>query len=244
MCYTISAPNRKEGVFTDFYGLQKLTLLDYPGRMACTVFTGGCNLRCPFCHNAALITDLPAPSVTGDEVLTFLSKRKGILDGICVTGGEPLLQKEMKDFLISVKQMGFAVKLDTNGFYPEALRELAQEGLLDYVAMDVKNCPEKYAETVGVPDPDLASVRESVSFLLQGTVPYEFRTTVVRELHDVQDIEAIGQWIEGASHYALQAFVDSGALLCGGLSAWDRETMEQMAAVARRFVPNTELRGI
>jgi len=228
----------------EFCGLQKLTLLDYPGRVACTLFTGGCNFRCPFCHNGGLVTCAAQPLYSEAEILKFLSSRKGILDGVCVTGGEPLLQKDLGSFLAKVKDMGFSVKLDTNGSLPRLLRFLVEQGVVDYVAMDVKNRPEKYAATVGVPGFEIAPVRESISYIMEGNVPYEFRTTVVRQLHTPEDIAALTQWIRGAEKYALQSFVDSGAVLTEGLSAWDKETVYRMAEIAREAVPNTEVRGI
>lgn len=228
----------------EFCGLQKLTLLDYPGRVACTLFTGGCNFRCPFCHNGGLVTCAAQPLYSEDEILKFLSSRKGILDGVCVTGGEPLLQKDLDSFLAKVKEMGFSVKLDTNGSFPHLLRPLVEQGLVDYVAMDVKNRPEKYAATVGVPGFEIAPIRESISYIMEGRIPYEFRTTVVRQLHTPEDIAALTQWIRGAEKYALQSFVDSGAVLTEGLSAWDKETVYRMAEIAREAVPNTEVRGI
>ena len=241
----ILIPNSPKGViFVDFYGMQKLTLLDFPGRVACTLFTGGCNLRCPFCHNSGLISGLSAPEFSEETVLSFLSSRKGILDGVCVTGGEPLLHPGLGEFFAKVKGLGYDIKLDTNGCFPGALRKLLDAGLVDYVAMDVKNSPERYGETVGIPGFDLSPVRESVGLLMEGSVSYEFRTTVVRQLHTPADVEEIARWIAGARRYALQGFVDSGAVLSEGLSAWDKETMEMMAQRARQWVSETELRGI
>lgn len=227
----------------DFCGLQKLTLLDYPGRMACTLFTGGCNLRCPFCHNSGLVT---APEVLfpEEEVLEYLASRTSLLDGVCVSGGEPLLHPALGDFLAKVKNLGFSVKLDTNGCFPARLKELVSAGLVDYIAMDVKNRPEKYGKTVGLPSFDTAPIRESISYIMEGNVPYEFRTTVVRQLHTEEDIAALAQWIEGAKKYVLQSFVDSGAVLTDGLSAWDKETLYRMADRARQWVKNTEVRGV
>ena len=227
-----------------FQGLQKLTLLDFPGRMACTLFTGGCNLRCPFCHNAELVLHPKVEGVPEEEVLAFLASRKGKLDGICVTGGEPLLQAELPDFLRRVRELGFLIKIDTNGFFPDRLRELIDGGLCDYVAMDVKNSPASYAKTVGVENVDLSPVRQSVALLLEGRVDYEFRTTVVRELHSLQDMVELSEWIAGAKRYALQVFTDSGALLRPGLSPWDPQTMKQLLAAVRQAVPAAELRGM
>jgi len=196
------------------YGLQKLSLLDYPGKLAATVFTGGCNLRCPFCHNAALVTHCDARDrISEDEVFTFLNKRRGLLDGVCITGGEPLLQEDLEEFIIKIRDLGFLVKLDTNGTFPEKLDTLIRRGLLDYVAMDIKNAFDKYPETVGVPNLDAESVKESVQLLLRGTVDYEFRTTLVKPLHTEADIEKIGRAVAGAENYYLQNFEDSGDLV-------------------------------
>lgn len=244
--YTIEDKRSVErSVPMQLHGLQKMTLLDYPGKVACTVFTGNCNLRCPFCHNASLVLspgDLPA--YTEEEILSFLKKRQGLLDGVCLTGGEPLLQKDVFSFLQKVKELGFSVKLDTNGFYSAKLKELVSAGLVDYVAMDVKNCMDKYAETVGLAEPALDAVEESIDFLLSGAVEFEFRTTVVQELHTVQDIERLAQRIQGAPRYFLQRFVDSGNLIGTQLSAPTEQTMRQMQAAAARYVKNTQLRGV
>ena len=226
-------------------GFQKLTLLDFPGKTAATIFTGGCNFRCPFCHNAFLVTDLSmAEDFSEEEVLSYLKKRQGILDGVCITGGEPLLQKDIGDFMAKVKALGLAIKLDTNGTFPEKLRELVEKGLVDYVAMDIKSSKERYGEAVGIKDFDTKAIEESVSFLLSGKVDYEFRTTVVRELHGIEDIEKIGEWICGAPRYFLQNFVDSGNLIGEGMSACDKETLEEMQKVAAKKVPATTLRGV
>ena len=337
----------------DIQGLQKLTLLDWPGRVACTIFLGGCDFRCPFCHNRDLVTGpLPAAMDSG-ELLAFLAKRKGLLDGVCVTGGEPLLRPGLEALLEEIKALGFPIKLDTNGSHPQLLARLWSLGLVDYAAMDIKNSPERYGETAGVPGLDLGPIRESVSWLLESHVDYEFRTTVVRQFHDsasfraigltggepllrpglealleeikalgfpikldtngshpqllarlwslglvdyaAMDIKnsperygetagvpgldlgpiresvswlleshvdyefrttvvrqfhdsasfrAIGPWISGARRYFLQAFIDRDTVLRPGLSAWSREEMEGFAALVRPWVPAVELRGI
>ena len=225
-------------------GLQKLTLLDFPGKTAATVFTSGCNFRCPFCHNAGLVTKLDeAQEIAKDEVLSYLKKRAGVLDGVCVTGGEPLLQADIADFLSEIKSMGYKVKLDTNGSFPEKLRELVAAGLCDYVAMDVKNSREKYGETVGFPDFDISAVSESVDFLLSGACDYEFRTTVVRELHTPQDIVKIAEWIKDTRHYYIQTYVDSGDILCGGYSAYSEPEMLEILENTRLVLPCAVLRG-
>ena len=227
------------------FGLQKMTLLDFPGKVACTVFTGGCNFRCPFCHNARLVTDLSeSVRIEDEEIFKFLAGRRGLLDGVCVTGGEPLLLPDIVPFIRRIREMGFAVKLDTNGSFPDRLKKLVAAGLVDYVAMDIKNCKEKYARTVGLDDLDLAPVEESVRYLLGGHVDFEFRTTVLKDFHTPADIEALTAWIEGAPRYFLQNFVDSGGLIGEGLSPLSREELNALLAAARRRLPATELRGV
>lgn len=226
-------------------GLQKLTLLDYPGKVACTVFTAGCNFRCPFCHNASLVVDtLKYPKIEEEKVLSFLKKRQGILDGVCITGGEPLIQQDIRAFMEQVKKLGYLIKLDTNGSFPERIIELAEAGLVDYVAMDIKNAPEKYAMTIGVDEYDLAPVERSIAYLKSGVVPYEFRTTVVREFHQKSDFLAIGKWLAGAEQYFLQDFVDSGELIQPGLQGYTKEIMEQALEIVKKDVPSVLLRGV
>lgn len=225
-------------------GLQKLSLLDYPGKLAATVFTGGCNLRCPFCHNAALVTDVSAcKRIPEEEVLAFLEKRRKMLDGVCITGGEPLLQNDLADFIQKVRALGYLVKLDTNGAFPALVRTLIARHLLDYVAMDIKNRPEKYAETVGLPDFSVAPVLETAKLLMEGRVEYEFRTTIVAEFHTPADILAIGHWLKGADKYFLQSFEDSGNLIQSGLRAVDKPTEMRMLESVRPFFKEVGLRG-
>lgn len=230
-----------------FYGFQKMTLLDFPGQVACTLFTGGCNMRCPFCHNALLVTELEQADDIWEEadVLAYLRRRKGLLDGVCVTGGEPTLQPGLAGFLRQVKELGYAVKLDTNGTHPGTLRALVEEGLVDYVAMDVKNSPAKYAMTAGIPETELSGVFASMDYLLGGAVDHEFRTTVVRELHTEADIAAIADRIAGARRYFLQNFKDSGSLVGSGpFTAHTPGTLETMRKIAcDRGIP-TDLRGV
>jgi len=224
-------------------GLQKLTLLDFPGHVACTVFTMGCNFRCPFCHNAPLVLTEDTPIYDVEEFFRFLATRKGLLDGVAVTGGEPLLQKDIASFLRRIKDMGFSVKLDTNGAFPKVLKALVEEGLVDYVAMDIKNAPEKYPLTCGT-EMDLTAVKESVEFLKGGTVPFEFRTTAVRELHDVEDFRAIGEWIAPSEHYFIQQFRESENLLKQGFTAPTKEEMETYLQAVQGLVPTASLRGV
>lgn len=224
-------------------GLQKTTLLDYPEKVACTVFTGGCNFRCPFCHNASLVNINDDTTVSEEEFFLFLKKRVNILDGVCITGGEPLLQKDIYSFISNIKALGFAVKLDTNGAYPEKLSELINAGIIDYVAMDIKNSKDKYSLTCGT-DVDLYSIEKSIELLSKSNVEHEFRTTVVRELHTKEDIIEIAKWISDAKKYYLQSFKDSGDILSDGLTSYSENEMKEILANAKQFNPNTLLRGI
>lgn len=229
----------------DIQGLQKVTLLDFPGRVACTVFLAGCNFRCPFCHNASLVTHVdPGRNIPEEEVISFLKKRRGVLDGVCITGGEPLLAAGLDRFIREIKDMGYEVKLDTNGSNTERLKTLAGAGMIDYVAMDIKNAPNKYASTIGIDGYDMSNIFRSVEYLMSGTVPFEFRTTVVREFHKREDFEEIGRWLKGAPRYYLQGFVDSGDLIQPGLRAYTKDIMEQALKIVRKYVPWAELRGI
>ena len=228
-----------------FNGFQRLTLLDYPGKVACTLFTAGCNLRCPFCHNASLVTHIDNTNIYNkEEILSYLGKRQGILEGVCISGGEPLMQTEIEDFIKEVKALGYSIKLDTNGFYPDKLISLVEKGLIDYVAVDIKNSYSKYAKTTGIENLDLSPLKRTVEFLLSGKVDYEFRTTIVEGLHTEADILDIGKTIKGAPRYFLQNFVDSGDLIGEGLCAISLENMKKMQKIATQFVPNTEIRGI
>ena len=228
-------------------GVQKMTLLDYPGKAACTVFMAGCRYKCPFCHNKDLVY-IPEnyEYYDPDEVLAYLEKRKGLLDGVCISGGEPCIQNDLIPFIEKIRSLGYKVKLDTNGQYPEKLKELAESGLVDYVAMDIKNSPAKYAVTCGVAEDrfTLDAVRESVEYLLEDHVDYEFRTTVVRQLHTVEDMREIASWIKGAKRYYLQQFTDSGNVIHSGFSAYNAQEMEEMRQAVLEDVPCAELRGI
>lgn len=227
------------------FGLQKLTLLDYPGKMACTIFTGGCNFRCPFCHNGDLVF-LPENMAEQrvEDVLSFLKKRVSILEGVCISGGEPLLQETLKPFLRKIKKLGYQIKLDTNGTNPKKLKELVAEGLIDYVAMDIKNSKEHYAKTSGVGKMDLTDIEESVRFLMEGNLPYEFRTTVVKEFHNKQDMESIGKWLKGAKAYYLQNFEDGDCVIQKGLHAVDEEELKAFQEIVKPYIETVSLRGI
>lgn len=224
-------------------GLQKTTLLDYPGKIACTVFLPGCNLRCPFCHNASLVLARPEDAVSQADLFAFLEKRRRLLDGVCITGGEPTLHPELPELIRRIRSMGYLVKLDTNGTHPAMLGQLLEERLLDYVAMDIKNAPGRYAETCGGPD-HLSRIRESAAMLMAGSTDYEFRTTCVRPLHGPAELEQIGRWLAGAKRYYLQKFVDSGDLIGTGMEACSPEEMEALRQAVLPWIPNTHLRGI
>ena len=230
-------------------GLQKLSLLDYPEKLAATVFTGGCNMRCPFCHNALLVTRVSeSETFSEEEVLSFLKKRIGILDGVCITGGEPLLQSDLEDFIVEIRRLNFKIKLDTNGTFPLKLSALLDKGLIDYVAMDIKNSPEKYPLTVGLPDFDVRPVFESANILMNSPVAYEFRTTLVREYHTFEDIEKIGRLLAGAKNYYLQNFEDSGDLVGSGdispvLSAFPPPDAEHCREILSKYVENVKIRN-
>ena len=228
----------------NIHGLQKMTLLDYPGVVACTVFLGGCDFRCPYCHNAELLDGSFPPLMDDAALLAFLEKRRGLLDGVCVTGGEPLLQPELPALLRDIRALGYRVKLDTNGSQPKRLKAILVGGLADYVAMDIKNSPERYGVTVGREDFDVTPIKESVRLLMESNTDYEFRTTVVAELHDEAAFRAIAEWIAGARRYYLQPFTDRETVPTAGLSAPRRETLERYAAIVRARVPETCLRGV
>lgn len=224
-------------------GFQKMTVLDYPGKVACTVFTHGCNLRCPFCHNARLVVrdeDL----IDENEILSYLNKRRGILDGVCISGGEPTLQSDLFDFMKKVKDLGMLIKLDTNGTCPDKLQYAIDNGLVDYVAMDIKNCREEYAKTCGLSEMDISKIEKSVEILMQGGVDYEFRTTVTKELHTPDDFAKIGQWIKGAKRYYIQSFVDSGDIILEGLNPLDLQGLKALSEAVSPYVPSVELRGV
>ena len=227
-------------------GIQKLTLLDYPGRVACTVFTAGCDLRCPFCHNASLaLPGREKDTLEREELLLFLKRRAGVLDGVAVTGGEPLLHSRLAGLLEDIKALGYSVKLDTNGTFPQRLREIVEAGLADRVAMDIKAAPENYGRLVGLPGFDVSPVRESAAYLMGCGADYEFRTTAVKGLHTAADFEGIARWIAGAKEYYIQEFRDSGDLIAGaGLDGFSAEEMAAFADIVRPLVPAVKVRGI
>ena len=226
-------------------GFNKTTLLDYPGRVAATIFTGCCNFRCPFCQNGDLVLHPgQLPLFDEEEVLRLLQKRKGILTGVCVTGGEPTLQPDLAVFLKKIKEMGYLVKLDTNGYLPQVLEGLAGEGLLDYVAMDVKSSPGHYAAVAGLPGLQMERIFRSVSFLQSSGLPFEFRTTVVKGLHSAEDFLSIGQWLQGPYPYFLQSYQESDGVISPIFESFSRQELEGFRALLLPRIPNTSLRGV
>lgn len=222
-------------------GLMKLTLLDFPGKVACTVFVSGCNFKCPFCHNASLV-NAGAENIDENDFFAFLTRRRGILDGVCISGGEPTLYNDLPNFASRIKELGYAVKLDTNGSDPEMLERMISLKLVDYVAMDIKNSERGYVETCGGVD-FIDRVEKSIDLLLCGNIDYEFRTTVVRELHSENDFEDIGKRISGAKRYYLQKFIDSGDILSCGMSAASDDDMVRFLETVRKYVPSALIRG-
>ena len=228
-----------------FCGMNKTTLLDYPGHVAATLFTGGCNMRCPFCQNSILVlAPWEQPELSEQEVLDFLHRRQGILEGVCITGGEPTLHPELEDFVRRVRELGYLIKLDTNGYRPQILRRLLEEKLLDYVAMDIKASRERYGVACGVPELELHRIEESVELLKASSISYEFRTTVVKGIHSPEEFTAIGQWLQGCRAYYLQSFRDSGQVMQPGFEEFDRRELEEMRERAAQYIPQTELRGL
>lgn len=223
-------------------GLNKLTLLDYPGKMACTVFLAGCNVRCPFCHNASLVLNPSSqPEIEEEEFFAFLDKRKGVLEGVCVTGGEPTLRADLYDFIAKIKQKGYFVKLDTNGTNPGVIEKLIP--LVDYFAMDIKNSKEHYAETVGMGKFDIKNIERSVTVLMNSASDYEFRTTVVPELQEIEDFEKIGLWLKGAKALYLQPFKDSGDLIGRGFTTPSEEFLKKAEQILSKYVKHVSIRG-
>ena len=226
------------------FGLQKMTLLDFPGKVACTVFLGGCDLRCPFCHNAELIDGTAKPVMDEEEFLSFLKKRQGLLDGVAITGGEPCLYKDLPELVKKIRELGFMVKLDSNGYHPQLLKQILDEKLIDYAAMDIKNSPEKYAVTCGVESVDMNTIRTSINLLMESGIDYEFRTTVVEEFHEAADFEEMGKMIRGAKRYFLQSFTDRDSVPFGNLHAPSKESLEQYLSIMKKYVPDSAIRGV
>lgn len=227
----------------NIHGLQKMTLLDFPGKVACTVFLGGCDMRCPFCHNWELVDASAQAIMDENELFRFLGGRIGLLDGVAFTGGEPLMRNDLMDVIKRIRDMGFKIKLDTNGNHPDRLRSVVDAGLIDYVAMDVKNSPERYGETIGLPGFDISRIKESIDYLMNCGTDYEFRTTVVKQFHDEDSFKGIAELIKGAEKYYLQGFVDRETVPYAGLEGYTKEEMEKFLDIVSPYVKSAEIRG-
>lgn len=227
------------------HGFNKTTLLDFPKHLAATIFTGGCNFRCPFCHNASLVLyTAKQPLIPEDEVLSILSKRKNILEGVCITGGEPTLQKDLPIFIRKIKELGLKVKLDTNGYHPDVIHYLIDHSLIDYIAMDIKNSKQHYMVSIGTSMFDHSLLDESVQLIMNSNIDYEFRTTVVREHHTQEDFISIGQWIKGANSYYLQSYQDSGDVILPGFSSYTKDELNAFLSILKPYINNVSIRGL
>lgn len=228
---------------SDFVGIDKMSLVDFDDKISCTLFSAGCNFRCPFCHNSELVIKKPATFIPFADILDYLHKRVGIIDAVVITGGEPTLMPDLIEKIKTIRELGYLIKLDTNGSNPELLKKLVDEKLIDYVAMDIKNSPEKYDLTIGLEKYDLNKVKQSVEFLMENHIPYEFRTTVVKEFHTPKDMEAIGLWLNKASKYRIQHFVASENCMKKGLHPVDEKTAEEFKAIISKYIKDVELRS-
>ena len=227
-------------------GLTKTTLLDYPSKVAATIFTGGCNFRCPFCHNGPFVINAANEDpISKEEVMEHLVKRRNVLNGVCITGGEPTIQADLPDLIKEIKALGYDIKLDTNGGNPGVLKKLIDEGLIDYVAMDIKNSMEKYIFTAKINGSLLDKVKESVEILKAAPIPYEFRTTVVKPLHEREDFEKIAKWIEGAPNWYIQSYKESKNVISPGFASYTKEEITDMlTGLSEKYGLNISLRGI
>lgn len=227
------------------HGLNTLTLLDYPGKLAATIFLGGCNFRCPFCQNGDLVLRPSGqPVLSREEVLAFLKKRQGLLEGVCITGGEPTLYDGLESLIREIRAMNYSVKLDTNGYRPEILKTLVKKNLINMVAMDIKSDQKGYAKAAGVEKLNVQKILESVEFLMSDVLPYEFRTTAVRELHDQRTFEGISEWLNGCRTYYLQNYRDSDAVICAGYHGFEWKELKEFQDILKRGIENVQIRGV
>ena len=226
-----------------FSGIDKFSLVDFDEKISCTLFLHDCNFRCPFCHNSALVTKESPTKIPEEEILSYLKSRIGVIDAVVITGGEPTLHKELPSFIKKVKEMGYLVKLDTNGTNPEMLIDLVNENLLDYVAIDIKNAKEKYPLTTGLKALNLVNVEKTVDFLLENHVDYEFRTTLIEEFHTEKDMEEIGKWVKGAKHFRLQKFIDNVNCIQPGLHEVKKENALIFKDILLKYITDVELRS-
>ncbi len=225
------------------FGFEKLSMVDFPGHLCCTVFTGGCNFKCPFCQNSDLVKMQNLREINQDEIFSYLSKRKGVIDSLCISGGEPTIYPDLEQFIAKIKSLGFLVKLDTNGTNYEMLKRLIENNLVDYVAMDIKNSLSAYGETAGTNFVDLENIKKSVELLKRNKVDYEFRTTLVKQFHSTSTITEMANWLDGAKRIFLQHFVDNGTCLQKGLNEVKKQDAEKFLDILKNHVNYVELRG-
>ena len=226
-------------------GMEKMSLVDYDGYVSATVFTGGCNFLCPFCHNSPLVIDHKSiEEIPTDSVLDYLKKRLGILDALCISGGEPTLQKDLANFMEQVKKLGYKIKLDTNGTNPEIIKFVHQNGLCDYFAMDIKNNLNDYAKIIGFDKFDTKNVQNSIEYFLSNDLDYEFRTTLIKEFHSKENIQNIAKEISGAKKYFLQKFKNGeNCIDATSLNPIDNSTVLEFIEILTPYVPNVKTRG-
>lgn len=228
----------------DFSGFEKMSLVDFDNRVSATLFTAGCDLRCPFCHNGELVLNpARAPKIPWAEIMDYLSKRRGILDAVVITGGEPTLMSNLIDKLRDIKSLGYLVKLDTNGNRPEKIKEFYKEGLIDYVAVDIKNSEAKYALTCGLKSMDLGRIKDTIAFLVNEFPDYEFRTTAMEEFHQEEDFEDIARLIKGAKRYFIQHYKDREGCIEHGFHPLSTEKAERCKTIMEKAGIPTGLRG-
>lgn len=227
-----------------FVGLEKLSLVDYDNKVSCILFKQGCNFRCPFCHNSSLVTHLKENTeIPFEEILTYLRKRKGVLDAVVISGGEPTLDLKLKDEIRKIKEIGYLIKLDTNGTHPEVIMDLLENHLLDYIAMDIKNSFEKYPPTIGVDNYEKEKILQSIDLIISSKIDYEFRTTLIEEFHSLEDMNKIGEIIKGAKKFYLQKFIDHETNIEQGLHSVTKENALIYKSVLSKYVELVELRG-
>lgn len=225
-------------------GFEKMSLVDFDGLVSATLFTGGCNFKCGFCHNSPLVSSYKdLPEIPQDDILAYLKKRQGILDGVCVSGGEPTLNNDLPEFIEKIKNLGYKVKLDTNGTNPDMVKQLFNDGLVDYFAMDIKNDKKAYAKIIGFDAFDTAKVEKTVEFFLTAPVKYEFRTTLVNEFHTKENMINIGKWIKGADKYFLQKFKENENCIEQGFSPVEEEKAKEFIEILTPYIPTIKLRG-
>jgi len=228
----------------EFIGIQKLSMVDYDAKLACTLFAGGCNFRCPFCHNSELVElDRNVSVLTMDEILKFLKTRVGLLDAVVISGGEPTFMSDLKERIIEIRKLGFLIKLDTNGSNPDVVKDLVNSGLVDYIAMDIKTDLEHYPEVIGKDEFPKEKIIETIRFLLEGHVDYEFRTTLVNEYHNIENIKLISKLINGAKKYCLQKFVESDTCFSKDLHPVSQEDVSKFKTALLPYIKNVVIRG-